>query len=326
MKFFLSLFAAIVFALPSVQANAAKSANLAHSLTEGSDYDKGANEFARLIKEYSEDSLNVRIYPNAQLGMEQVTAKDTQLGLINMALVAINNASIWYPPLDVTMLPFIFRDREHVSAFINGPVGQELFENYRKESGLRIVSVFEWGDRGIMNSKKPIEKPSDLEGIKIRLPKNDVMLDTYIEFGANPTAIDWGELYAALQQGVADGLEGAPPGLIDMKFGDLLDYYSHIPVFHGLAVIVVNDNWFNNLTEKEQEAILKAGREAGDFQRALSAKSHETALSEMQEIGVNVNTLDDLSAFIDASQAVYEKHKDTIGEEWIAKVQGINNN
>ena len=86
----------------------AKSARLAHGLTEGSPYDIGAKNFAELSEKYSNGTVKVRIYPNAQLGAEQATAKDAQLGLLDMTLVAINNASTWYPPLDVTILPFIF--------------------------------------------------------------------------------------------------------------------------------------------------------------------------------------------------------------------------
>lgn len=118
-----------------------------------------------------------------------------------MTLVAINNASMWYKPLDIFIMPFIFRDRVHANAVINGQVGQDLFENYRQASGNRIISVFEWGDWAIFNSKRAINHPDDLAGIKIRVPKNAVMVDTYNAFGATATAIDWGELYNALQQG-----------------------------------------------------------------------------------------------------------------------------
>ena len=321
-KTILSLIATAAFALPcanTVVHASTKNAKLAHSLTEGSPYDIGAKKFAELVKEYSQGTLNIRIFPNAQLGVEQATAKDAQLGLLDMTLVAINNASMWYPPLDATILPFIFRDRDHVNAIINGPVGKELFENYRKESGLRILSVLEWGDRGIMTNKRPIESPADLAGVKLRLPKNQVMLDTYAALGATPTAIDWGELYGALQQGVADGLEGPPAGMIDMKFTDFLKYYSYVPVFHGLAVILVNDRWFDKLEAGQQQAIIRAGKEAGEFQRKISAENHKTALDEMRKRGVTVNVVQDLEPFRKATEPVIAKYQKVIGEEWITR-------
>ena len=88
---------------------------------------------------------------------------------------------------------------------------------------MRIISWFEWGDRAIFTNARAINKPEDLDGIKIRVPKNPVMVDTYNQLGATATAIDWGELYSALQQGLADGLEGPPQGMIDMKFYDFLE-------------------------------------------------------------------------------------------------------
>ena len=298
-----------------------KTMRLAHGVVPGAPYDLGAHRFADLVDQYTHRAIQVKVFPSAQLGLEQNTAKDVQLGTLDLTLVAINNASIWYKPLDVTVLPFIFRDRTHANAVINGPVGKELFENYRKASGVQIISVFEWGDRGIINKVRPITKPSDLKGIKIRLPKNSVMLDTYAAFGATTTAIDWGELYTALQQGVADGLEGPPQGMLDMKFSDFLKYYSYINVFYGISVVLMNDKAFQALPKAHQDAITRAGYEAGEYQRWISAVSHIDGLKNLQAAGVKVNVIADRKPFIDAVKPVYEKYRKEIGEEWIKKVE-----
>lgn len=296
-----------------------KTMRLAHGVVPDSPYDLGAKRFAELVEVYTRRAIQVKVFPSAQLGLEQNTAKDVQLGTLDFTVVAVNNATMWYKPLDVTVLPFIFRDRHHVNAVFSGPVGQELLENYRKASGVRIVSLFEWGDRGIINKMRPIDKPDDMKGIKIRLPKNSVMLDSYSALGATTTAIDWGELYAALQQGAADGLEGPPQGMIDMKFTDFLKYYSYVPVFYGVTVMLMNDKAFSALPKEHQEAITKAGREAGEYQRWLSAVSHVDGLANLQKIGVKVN-VPNLDAFRAAVKPVWDKYKAEIGEEWIKKV------
>jgi TRAP-type transport system periplasmic protein len=304
--------------LPYVQ-NTQKTMRLAHGVVTGSPYDLGAKRFAELVDTYTRRAIQVKVFPSAQLGVEQNTAKDVQLGTLDFTLVAINNASMWYKPLDVAVLPFIFRDRTHVNAVFSGPVGQELLENYRKASGIRIISIFEWGDRGIINKTRAIEKPEDLKGIKVRLPKNAVMLDSYNALGATTTAIDWGELYAALQQGAADGLEGPPQGMIDMKFTDFLKYYSYVPVFYGVSVVLMNDTSFSALPKEHQEAILRAGREAGEYQRWISAVSHVDGLANLQKAGVKVN-VPKLDPFIAAVKPVLDKYKSEIGEDWIKKV------
>lgn len=298
-----------------------KAMRLAHGVVPGSPYDLGAHRFAELVDQYTRRAIQVKVFPNAQLGLEQNTAKDVQLGTLDLTLVAINNASIWYKPLDVTIMPFIFRDRDHANSVVNGPVGKELFDEYRKASGVRIISVFEWGDRAIINRIRPINKPDDLKGIKIRLPKNSVMLDTYSALGATTAAIDWGELYSALQQGVADGLEGPPQGMLDMKFTDFLKNYSYINIFYGLSVILMNDKAFQALPKEHQEAITRAGYEAGEYQRWVSAVSHVDGLKHLQKAGVKVNVIADRQAFLEAVKPVYDKYRKDLGEEWFRKVE-----
>lgn len=287
----------------------------AHGLPPDSLYDKGANRFAELVKQYSRGEVEITIFNSAQLGGEQTTAKMCQLGTVDISLQAVNNSSMWYRPLDIYIMPFLFRDREHVNKVLFGPLGKEIEKEYIKASNMRIISWFEWGDRAIFTNAKAINKPEDLSGIKIRVPKNPVMVDTYNQLGATATAIDWGELYSALQQGLADGLEGPPQGMIDMKFYDFLKYYSYINVFYGLADVLINEKVFQSLSEENQQAILRAGQEAGAYQRWLSAVSHVEGLAKLAELGVQVNKVQDRQAFIDKVGPVYEKYQEKIGVE-----------
>lgn len=288
---------------------------LAHGLPTGSLYDLGANRFAELVNQYSRGEIEVTIFPSGQLGTEQTTAKMCQLGTVDISLQAVNNASMWYRPLDIYIMPFIFRDREHANKVLFGPIGKNIEEEFTKKSRMRIISWFEWGDRAIFNNAKAINTPEDLNGIKIRVPKNPVMVDTYNQLGATASAIAWGELYSALQQGLADGLEGPPQGMIDMKFYDFLEYYSYVNVFYGLADMVINEKVFQNLSAENQEAILRAGKEAGEYQRWLSAKSHVDGLAKLADLGVKVNVVKDKQAFIDKLGPVWEKYRKKIGEE-----------
>jgi len=295
----------------------------AHALTVGSPYDKGANRLAELIEIYTRGEIKVKIFPNAQLGLEQVTAKMVQLGTLDMSLQAVNNTSMWYRPLDIYIMPFIFRNREHANKVLFGPVGKELEDNYREASGIRIISWFEWGDRSIFNKVRSIYKPSDLKGIKMRVPKNPVMVDTYNAIGSTATAIDWGELYSALQQGLADGLEGPPQGMIDMKFYDFLKYYSYLNIWYGLANVLINEKLFQSFSKENQDAILRAGREAGEYQRWVSTVSHVDGLERLTELGVIVNKVEDRQAFIDKIQWVWDKYRKKIGDKWFDAVTGV---
>ena len=293
---------------------------LAHGLTPGSPYDKGAHRFAELAAIYSKGEIKIKIFPSAQLGNEQVTAKMVQLGTLDMCLTAVNNSTMWYRPMDIYIMPFIFQNREHVNKVLFGPVGKKLEDGFTKASGMRIISWFEWGDRSIFNKTRSINKPADLKGIKIRVPKNPVMVDTYNAIGATATAIDWGELYSALQQGLADGLEGPPQGMIDMKFYDFLKYYSYINIFYGLADVFMNEKIFQELSKENQDALIRAGREAGDYQRWISTVSHVDGLQRLTELGITVNKVKDRKAFIDAVQPVWAKYRKKIGGEWFEAI------
>jgi TRAP-type C4-dicarboxylate transport system substrate-binding protein len=147
------------------------------------------------------------------------------------------------------------------------------------------------------------------------------MVDTYNAIGATATAIDWGELYSALQGGVADGLEGPPQGMIDMKFTDFLKYYSYVNIFYGLAVIIANDKAFSALPAAQQKALLRAGEEAGEYQRWVSTVSHIDGLQRLQKMGVKVNVVKDRDAFVKAVEPVWDKYRKVIGEDWFRKVQ-----
>jgi len=292
-----------------------KTLRLAHGLPEGSPYDKGARRFAELVNQYTRGEIEVKVFASAQLGKEQTTAKMCQTGTLDLSLQAVNNSTMWYKPLDVYIMPFIFRDRVHVNKVLFGPVGQKLENEFIKVSNMRIVSWFEWGDRSIFNNKRPINQPSDLKGIKIRVPKNRVMVDTYNALGATAAAIDWGELYSALQQGLADGLEGPPQGMIDMKFYDFLKYYSYINVFYGLADVVINEKVFQGLSKENQAAVLRAGKEAGEYQRWLSTVSHIDGLANLVKLGVKVNKASQRQAFVDKVQPIWVKYRKKLGDD-----------
>lgn len=301
--------------LPFVKAEK-KVLRLAHCLSKNSPYDKGARRFAELVEAYTQGELKVRIIPECKLGTEQEIAKMCYIGALDVALLAVNNTSMWYPPLDIYTMPFIFRDREHAEKVLFGPVGKEIEKNYLNVCNMRIISWFEWGDRAIFNNKRAIKSPENLVGIRIRVPKNSVMIDTYNALGATAIAINWGSLYSELQQNLVDGLEGPPQGMIDMKFYDFLHYYSYISVFYGLADVIINETVFQKLSKENQAAIIKAGREAGEYQRWLSKISHSKGLNELAKLGVKVNIIQDKRAFVQKVMPVWDKYRKKIGDKW----------
>jgi len=293
---------------------------IGHCVSERFAYHLGCLRFAELAKVYTRGQVEIKIYPNFQLGSEQVQNKNVQIGTQDMALTAINNAAPWYPPLDIFIQPYIFADREHAFKVADGPIGSGLKEKFRKASGMRILALFEYGWRCVANNKRPIRKVKDFDGILIRVPKNPVMIDTFNALGAQATPIAWGETFNALQQGVVDAFDGTAPVILDLKFYEVIKYFSLTNHFYGFASIQMNEKKFQSLSNPIQEAILRAAREAEIYQRWVSAMQHLTAADAMMKKGVNVNKIEDLGPFRSKVEKVWNKYESKIGKEFFDAV------
>jgi len=296
---------------------------LGHCVSDRHAYHLGSVRLAELVKEYTGGEAEIKIYPNFQLGTEQVQNKNVQMGTQDMSLGAINNLAPWYAPLNIFMQPYIFRDREHAFKVADGSVGQSLREGFIKATGMRLVTFFEYGWRCIANNKRPINKVDDFKGILVRVPKNAVMIDTYNALGAQATPIAWGETFNALQQGVVDGFEGTPPIVLDLKFYEVIKYLSLSNTFYGFSNIVINEKTFQKLPQSVQDAILRAAKEAENYQRELSIKQHNDAGSELNKKGVIVNNIDDLNPFRQKVQKVWTKYESQIGKELFDAVVAV---
>lgn len=296
---------------------------LGHCVSDRHAYHLGSVRLADLVKEYTKGEAEIKIYPNFQLGSEEVQNKSVQMGTQDMSLTAINNIAPWYAPLDIFMQPYIFRNREHAFKVADGPIGKGLKAEFIKASGMRLLTFFEYGWRCIGNNIRPINKVEDFKGILVRVPKNAVMIDTYNALGAQATPIAWGETFNSLQQGVVDGFEGTPPIILDLKFYEVIKYFSLTNTFYGFANIMINEKKFRGLPQPVQDAILRAAKAADIYQRELSIKQHDDARDEMTKKGVKVNDIDDLGPFRQRVEKVWKKYEPQIGKELFDAVAAV---
>jgi len=297
-----------------------------HGLPPESAYHEGAVRFAELCEVYSRGELEVKIYPSMQLGSEQEQFKACQIGTQDLALGAINNAAPFYPPWNVFIMPYAFRSNEHAFNVADGVVGKELKEKYLKATGLRTVSLFHLGFRSLGNSKRAIFKPEDLKGVLFRVPKNPVMIDTTKAMGADVIAMAWSEVFNALKQGVVDGHD-VPPGIsLSMKFYDAGEkYYSLTKHFYAFASVLMCEKSFQKLPKHLQDVVMRAGKEAADYQRWVSLLGTTAALKAMEGHGVKINDVDDMNAFRVLVKPVWAKFGKKIPEipYWLDKIAAV---
>src|SRR5690606_15825301 len=160
-------------------------------------------------------AIDVQIYPASQLGDGSQVIEGLELGSIQMGVVHDGPISAVYKPFAVLALPYLFDDQAMAWAVVDGPFGEELFEDMRQQTGIRVFGLADNGVRNFTNSKQPVDTPDDMAGMKIRVMTAPVWIKMVESLGASATPVPWPELPGALQQGVVDGQENGVTNIVD---------------------------------------------------------------------------------------------------------------
>lgn len=288
---------------------------LGHVSSADNVYHKGALRFAERVDELTDGSVKVDALCCAQLGNDVAQAKTVQLGAQDLAIVSSNNLAQFDPRIDIFSLPALFQDIPSAKKAVFGPVGDEVFENFREATGLRVIYTTAWGSRSLINNRGSIEKPDDLEGLLIRSPGSPVMNATYKSFGASPTPVAFAELFTALQQKTVDGADMSPCDVLSLKYYEVQDHLTTSNLFTGFGMVVMNDRKFQSLSDKEQQAILDAGREAGEYSWGLTEQCDQDGLAKAKEVGMDVVELtpEQRQPFFDQARTVWGDFEERVG-------------
>lgn len=202
------------------------------------------------------------LFPNEQLGGEETTVNSAAIGTLDFSVLAINNVTPFSPTVGVLTLPYVIQSAAEAKKLVTGDVGKELTANTVRDAGVRIVGWTFTGFRVLTNSKKPVKTLADLKELKIRVPKNEIMIASYQAWGINPTPMAWGETFTALQQRVVDGQDNPYITVNAMKFNEVQKYITNIRYVFSLEPIIVGEATFKKQPADVQKAILEAGAEA----------------------------------------------------------------
>ena len=281
----------------SVRAQGAKVIKLAHHLSLQSEQHKTAEKFAELVARYSGGALTVRVLPAAQAGGQREAIESVSLGALEMAYGESGIYSNAVSRFGVIALPYMYRDINHWQAVVDGPIGDGLAGELLKTSGLRIMNWMIGGFRDTYLRNKPIRKPEDFVGVKIRLPEAPVFVRTFRALGAQPTPIPAPEMYSALQTGVVDAMEGSPETAFTFKIFEVTKHLSrtrHILLDGSFAM---NGKFYDSLPKDQQQALDKAAHEAAAAQRKEHFEREAGWVDKLKAGGkLEVNDVD-LAAF-----------------------------
>jgi len=272
----------------------------------------GLKKFGDLVSERTKGQIQVQVFPASQLGTEQEILEGVQLGTVHMFEGSTGSVGRFLTDLEAFAAPYVWRDVDHMLKTVRGPVGQGLAERLVKAKGMRVLD-FGWlfGNRYLTTKSKAIYKPEDLKGMKIRVQPTAIYLDTIRAMGANPTPMDWKEVYMGLQTGVIDGQENPPVVLYNAKLYEVQKYVMLTAHITQNQAIVINEAFYQSLSPEFRKILTDAAYEAGNFQNDLVLKSEKEYLDKLKEKGMTI-VQPDLKAFREATKDVYKK----FAEKW----------
>jgi tripartite ATP-independent transporter DctP family solute receptor len=241
-----------------------------------------AERFRDLMAERTGGRFRVVIYPSGQLGGERVAFEQLQAGAQEMAISGTPVLSGWVPEGQIFDLPFLFTDRDQGLRVLNGPLGGWWRELLLERTGVRSLGFLDYGFRHVYNSKRPIQKPSDLEGLKLRVLQSATYLAAYQALGVQATPMNYGEVYSALQQGVIDGGEANVIGFVTDRFYEVGKYFSFTSITYNPITLLVNERFFQSLPESVREDVLTSAKEALAYQSEVARELEREAFETMK--------------------------------------------
>ena len=281
---------------------------LAHGLNTDHPVHHGMVYMAEVLLEKSKGKLGIEIYPSQQLGTERQCLELLQIGSLSMTKVSAAVMENFSPKMKVFSLPYIFRGREHGYRVLDGAIGQKLLVG-GEDYWLRGLTYFDAGQRSFYTKDRPIEKPDDLTGMKIRVMESPVAMNLMRSLGAAPTPISWGELYTALQQGVVDGAENNPPSFFTSRHYEVCKFYTLNEHTSVPDILVIGTAAWDGLTPEEQQWVQEAAYEATTYQRTLWQQAEQAALDSVVAAGVEI-IRPDKTQFIAQTKQLLENFQD----------------
>jgi len=280
---------------------------LAHGLDPTHPVHQAMEFLAERVFEKSCGRLEIDIYPSEQLGSERECLELLQIGSLGMTKVSCSVLEGFVPSMSVLSLPYIFRDEEHCFKVLEGEIGRKLLLAGEKY-WLRGLCFYDAGSRSFYTKDKPILKPSDLEGMKIRTQESPTSMKMVQALGGSPTPIAWGELYSALQQGVVDGAENNPPSFHLSRHYEVCRFYS-LDEHTGVPdVLLISTAIWEDLSAEFQSLLQEAVDESVEYQKKLWKEATQVALEHVQKSGVQI-FYPQKSLFAEKVIPIYEEYR-----------------
>jgi len=250
----------------------------------------GVKRFAELLATKSGGKLKVQEFPANQLGNEMQQQSALQGGVQEMSAPATTSLAGIVKEFGLVDFPFAVSTFEQADALLDGPLGQALISKL-PEKGLVALGYWDLGFRNVTNSKRPITRAEDLEGLKLRVIPNPVFLESFKAFKANPVPMPFAELYGALESKAVDGQENPFAVILSNKFFEVNKFVSATNHVYAANIVLVSKRFWDRLSPTEQKLMHEAANEARGYQRQVSRAAAQKAIGDLKAKGMQYNEI-----------------------------------
>src|SRR6187399_3102739 len=250
----------------------------------------GVKKFAELVAAKSGGKITVKEFASSQLGNELQQQSALQGGVQEMLVASTTSLAGIVKEFGIFDFPFLFSNARQADAMVDGPLGKMISERLA-EKGVVVLGFFDLGFRNVTNSKRPITKAEDLEGLKLRVIPNPVFLETFKTFKANPLPMPFAELYGALESKAVDGQENPYSVILSSKFYEVNKYVSGTNHVYATNPVQISKKFWDKLSPTEQKLLQDAAIEAQNYQRVVSREIAAKAVGELKAKGMLHNEI-----------------------------------
>ena len=264
-----------------------------HNNTDDSSIGQAALKFKELVEKKSNGQMKVEVYGNAQLGNEEELIESLKAGIVDFGSFSTGMIAKVVPDYQIFTLPYIFKDVEQMHKVTDGELGKLLVKKALDTAKIKIFDSF-WTDgvRYYFNNKRPVSKPEDMKGLKLRVPDQASYIKPTELLGATPVAMPFSEAYVGVTSGMIDGLETIAAQAVASNFNEVCKYMCLDGHIINPSVLAMNPARFEKLTDEQKAIIEEAAKETAVFQRGVAADLASKAIDTLKSRGMTITDVD----------------------------------
>ncbi|MHB1249239.1 MAG: TRAP transporter substrate-binding protein [Polaromonas sp.] len=283
------------------------------SIAQNSHQGVAIDTFAREVEKRTGGRYKIQAFYNGSLGGERESVEAVQLGTQELTFTSTGPIPNFVPETKIFDVPFLFRDKAHARAVLDGPIGQEMLIKFDAK-GFKALAWAENGFRHMTNNKREVKTPEDLRGLKIRTMENPVHIAAYKGLGIIPTPMAFPEVFTALQQGTVDGQENPLSVILSAKLYQVQKYLTLTGHVYSPALFLMNKAEFEKLGAADKQAFIDAAKEGTKVNRARVDQDDATGVAELRGRGMTVIENVDKAKFVAALAPVYAEFEKQFGK------------